>query len=101
MVRACRAKGAKIVVDSYGPGLSAIVHLGGLWAIKPNVEELAELLGRSIGDRPEEIIRAARTLTDRVDLILVSRGRHGVIAVTADYVIARAAAKIPAVCHTV
>ena len=101
IVRTCRAKGARIVVDTSGPALSAIVDAGGLWAIKPNVEELAGLLGRSIADRPEEIIRAARTLADRVDLVLVSRGRRGAMAVTADYAIARAAAKIPAVCHTV
>jgi 1-phosphofructokinase family hexose kinase len=101
MVRACRAKGARIVVDTSGPALDAIVDAGGLWAIKPNVEELAGWQGKSIADRPEEIIRAARTLTDRVDLVLVSRGRRGAIAVTADYAIARAAVKIPAICHTV
>jgi 1-phosphofructokinase family hexose kinase len=101
MVRVCRAKGGRIVVDTSGSALSAIVDAGGLWAIKPNLEELAGLLGRSIADRPEEIIRAARTLADRVDLVLVSRGRRGAIAVTADDAIARAAAKIQAVCHTV
>lgn len=101
MVRACRAKGAKIVVDSYGPAFSEIVDAGGLWVIKPNIEELAGLLKRPIADRPETIIREARTLSDRVDLVLVSRGRHGAIAVTADHAITRAAAKIPSVCHTV
>jgi 1-phosphofructokinase len=101
MVRTCRAKGARIAVDTSGLALSAIVDAGGLWAIKPNVEELAGLLGQSITDPPEDIISAARTLTDRVDLVLVSQGCRGALAVTADYAIARAAAKIPAVCHTV
>lgn len=101
MVMACRAKGGRIVVDSYGPGLSAIVGAGGLWAIKPNAEELAGLLGRSIIDRSEEIVRAARTLTDRVDLVLVSRGRLGAIAVTADTEVGKAAPKIRTVYHTV
>jgi 1-phosphofructokinase len=101
MVRSCRAKGARIVVDTSGAALRAAVEEGGLWMIKPNVEELAELVGRRIGDRPEAIGRAARSLTDRVELVVVSRGARGAMVVTQEFEVTQTAPKIRTVRHTV
>jgi 1-phosphofructokinase family hexose kinase len=101
MVRACRAKGARIVVDTSGPALAAVVDAGGLWAIKPNVEELTELLKQPIDDQPCEIRTAARKLTDMIDIVLVSRGQHGAIALTDLSETIQRAPKVQAVCHTV
>jgi 1-phosphofructokinase family hexose kinase len=45
LIDICRKRGTRIVVDSSGPGLEAVRQTRGLWLIKPNREELAELTG--------------------------------------------------------
>lgn len=81
---AVAAKGALLVLDSSGPAFDAAVTAGGLALVKPNDDELAELVGRplpTVGD----VTDAARTIiaagTTRV---LVSLGSHGALLVTAD-----------------
>ena len=84
MIRnACRS-GARVVIDSSGEALQCAVLAGGLYAIKPNLEELGQLLGRPIANEPTEIIAAARTLCDKAQIALVSRGADGAIVVTQD-----------------
>jgi 1-phosphofructokinase family hexose kinase len=100
MVRACQMKGANIVVDTSGPALDAVLDEG-LWMIKPNVEELGELLKQPISNQPCEIRTAARKLTDMIDIVLVSRGQHGAIALTDLSETIQRAPKVQAVCHTV
>ncbi|NLH15072.1 MAG: hypothetical protein GX455_00700 [Phycisphaerae bacterium] len=101
MVVVCQRKGSRIVVDSYGPAMRAVIDLGGLWIIKPNVEELNELLQQQVPDRSSAILTAARSLIDRVALVLVSRGRQGAMAVTGKSEIIEPAPKIRSVSHTV
>lgn len=84
MIKQSRSKGAKIVIDSSGPALTNAVKIGGLYLIKPNLEELSELLGHPVRNLPGEIIKASRTLCDQVGIILVSRGKDGAIAITRD-----------------
>jgi 1-phosphofructokinase family hexose kinase len=82
LVRACRDSGARIVIDAHGPTLEAIVDAGLAWLIAPNVEELGGLLGARVPDTPARLARAARGLLDKVELVLVSRGKKGAMAVT-------------------
>ena len=84
LIERVRDRGAKVVIDSSGPALARAVKLGGLYAIKPNLEELRQLLNRPIDNDPHEIIAAARTLKDKVQIVLASRGKEGALAVTAD-----------------
>jgi len=83
LVEHTRAAGARIAVDTHGRALKRLVDAGSLWLIAPNVEELAGLLGREIEDTPEGVAVAGRTLLDRVELVLVSRGAKGAVVVTA------------------
>jgi len=83
LVEAVRVAGARVVVDTHGPALKRLVEAGLLWLIAPNVEELAGLLGREIEDTPAALAAAGRTLLDRVELVLVSRGAKGAVVVTA------------------
>lgn len=73
-----------VVVDTSGAPLTAAVAHGGLALIKPNDEELAELVGaelRTVGD----VQRAAReVIAGGVGAVLVSLGRHGALLVRAD-----------------
>jgi 1-phosphofructokinase len=72
----CQEKGARVAVDSSGPGLAAVSRLRGLWLIKPNREELAELAGRPI-ETDAEIRAAATVLLDHADVIAVTLGAEG------------------------
>lgn len=84
IVNLCRSKGAKIAVDTSGEALKRIVDSGNVWLIKPNVNELSELLGEQIKDTPSSLARAGRELLNKksVDFVLISRGRKGAIVVT-------------------
>ena len=77
-------KGVNVVVDTSGCALQEIVRAGGLYAIKPNFEELCELLGREIDNDTASVIEAGRSLCDSVEIVLVSRGADGAIAITKD-----------------
>jgi len=84
IIKMCRDRGARIVVDTSGAPLKAVVDMGGIWLIKPNVEELAELLRENIADRAGSLVKAARQLTGNVQTLLISRAAKGALVVTAD-----------------
>jgi len=82
IIKSCKECGAKIVVDTNGDALKRILETGAVWLIKPNVEELRELLGEQVTDSPAGLVRAGRKLLDKVEVILISRGKKGAIVVT-------------------
>lgn len=82
IIKSCRQLGAEIVVDTYGDALKRILQTGEVWMIKPNVEELRELLGEQVEDSPAALIRAGRKLLDKVDIVIISRGKKGAVVVT-------------------
>lgn len=95
LVSAARDRGARVAVDSSGPSMAAAMaarpHL-----IKPNDEELAELVGReltTLGD----VRDAALGLVDAgIEMVAVSLGRDGALLVTAtETVHARATVAAP------
>lgn len=81
-VKSCASRGARIVLDTSGPALRQIVDTKRVWLIKPNVEELRELLGRKIKDEPANLAAAASGLLDKVEMVLISRGDKGALLVT-------------------
>jgi len=82
IVSDCRRRGARIAVDAYGQALRRLVDTGRLWLINPNVEELRELLDEDMPDRPASLVKAGRRLLDKVEIVLVSRGKKGAVAIT-------------------
>ena len=82
IMKSCRSRGAKIVLDTSGPALKQIVRTGAVWLIKPNVEELCELLGEKVKDGPVSLAEAGRKLLDNVEIALISRSRKGGLVVT-------------------
>ena len=82
IIKSCRQHGAEIVVDTYGNALKRILETGAVWMIKPNVEELQELLGEQITHSPAALARAGRKLLDKVDVVIISRGKKGSLVVT-------------------
>ncbi len=84
LVEFCRGRGARIALDTSGKALSRIVGTGAAWLIKPNVEELRELQGESVRRGPISLARAGRRLLEKVEIILISRGAKGSVAVSKD-----------------
>jgi len=91
LISSCRRRGARIAVDTSGDALREMVNSGParqiagscrIWLIKPNVEELRELLGEQIRDSAADLAKAGRKLLDRVEIVLISRGEKGAIVVT-------------------
>jgi len=82
IINSCRQRGAAIVADTYGDALKRILDTGAVWMIKPNVEELQELLGEQIADSPAGLVRAGRKLLDKVEVVVISRGKKGGVVVT-------------------
>lgn len=70
------------MLDTSGIVLREIVSAGGVWLIKPNVKELGELLGKQVADRAVSLAKAGRELLDRVEIVLISRGKKGAMVVT-------------------
>ncbi len=91
LIAACKDGGARIGADLNGPQLAVAVAAKPL-LIKPNVAELGELLGRDLSDASEDaLVEAARSTCDRVDTVLLTRGRDGALAVTAPRALAATA----------
>ncbi len=82
LVETCRRKGAQIVVDTHGPVLERLVEAKLPWLIAPNVEELGGLLGSRVPDTPAKLVRAGRSLLEKTEVVLVSRGGKGALLVT-------------------
>ncbi len=84
VVRACREIGAKLAIDAHGPAFKAIVEAKLAWLIAPNVEELGGLLGATVPDTPAKLAVAGWSLLDKVEVVLISRGKKGAMLVTRD-----------------
>lgn len=79
LIELAKKKNANVVVDTSGSALKKIVAKGGLFLIKPNIEELGEIIGRKIKNDEKEIISASKKLLNKSKMILVSRGEKGAI----------------------
>ncbi|NQX11079.1 1-phosphofructokinase family hexose kinase [Microbacteriaceae bacterium VKM Ac-2855] len=75
--------GVPLAVDTSGAPLSAIIAAGTASLVKPNLEELEELLGRSLPTVGAVVAGARELLRLPNARALVSLGEHGALLVTA------------------
>ena len=76
-----RASGAVVVVDAAGPALTAALEAGPD-LVKPNVVELAGIVGRDLSEL-HDVLQAAESLRrNGARVAVVSRGAHGLVALT-------------------
>lgn len=85
LLHAARSRRVRVAVDTSGPTLQHLVRdLSGIALIKPNTHELGHAVGRAlhtVGD----VIAAAQTLRERgCEIVFVSMGADGAIAVSDD-----------------
>ncbi len=80
LVQCCQDAGARVVVDTNGPPLLAMRDMP-IWMLKPNRQELAELIGKAIPTEAD-LYEAALKLTDRAKIVIVTAGADGAYIVT-------------------
>jgi 1-phosphofructokinase len=80
LVTRLKSRGKTVVLDASGPPFAAAIGTGPD-VIKPNIEELQELVGRNLANHGD-IVAAARQLIDRgIGLVAVSMGAEGALFV--------------------
>lgn len=84
LARLCRAQGARMVLDTSGPALSAALAEG-VYLFKPNLKELTDLVGRAL-ETPEQWQAAARqiVLGGQAEVVALTLGHLGALLVTRD-----------------
>jgi len=81
IIELVQKRGAKAVLDADGAALKAGLKARP-FATKPNVNELRRLMGRRIRGE-QELVKAAMDLNrDGIEIVMVSRGRHGLLVVS-------------------
>lgn len=83
LLRGASRRGTRCVIDSTGPVLRQALDVGGVFLIKPNLEELTSLAGEEVVG-PERLEQIARALVKakQCAAVLVSLGPQGAQLVT-------------------
>ncbi|QIF04963.1 1-phosphofructokinase [Roseimicrobium sp. ORNL1] len=84
LIRLLRQRGCKVALDTSGAPLRHALEAGPQ-IIKPNIDELATLMGAELNTR-ELVVEAARGILQQhgVELVVVSMGAEGAVFVTKD-----------------
>jgi len=93
LVRRCRDAGVSVAIDASGTALRRAVAAGPD-LIKPNLEELEELVDRSLNTLGEVYTAGAALVAGGVGAVVVSLGGHGALLVTSSTT-AHATAPVP------
>ncbi|MEX6504168.1 6-phosphofructokinase II [Pseudomonas zhanjiangensis] len=82
LLRDAARRGVRCILDSSGEALRQALDVGGIFMIKPNLNELNTLVGGEIGS-PQQLASAARQLVrdGRCQTLLVSLGAQGALLV--------------------
>ena len=87
MTRRFADAGLRVAVDTSGPALREAIAAGPD-LVKPNAEELADAVGRTLGSRAEVVRAAQELLAHGARRVLVSLGAAGAVLVDPDGVLA-------------
>ncbi|WP_421999268.1 1-phosphofructokinase family hexose kinase [Reyranella sp.] len=85
--RIVAARGARFVLDTSGPALTAALGAG-IFLLKPSLSELEAIVGRPVDDLPSQLAQAKRLVEDgAARMVALTLGDAGAILATADSVI--------------
>ncbi|MFN7101413.1 MAG: 1-phosphofructokinase family hexose kinase [Pseudorhizobium sp.] len=84
MARICARKKTRFILDASGDALVEALTVGGLFMIKPSLDELEGIVGRTLDE--DGAVAAGRELISRgaVQHVCVSMAREGALLITAD-----------------
>ncbi|MEP7193341.1 MAG: 1-phosphofructokinase [Actinomycetota bacterium] len=99
LVRRARVAGVNVAIDASGPPLRLAVAAGPD-LIKPNLEELEELVGRSLNTLGDVLHAGSDLVAHDVGTVVVSLGGHGALLVSPS-VVAHAVAPVSSPLSTV
>jgi 6-phosphofructokinase 2 len=87
IVEATRGPGRKMIIDSSGAPLKAVLQAGA-YLVKPSLSELRDLLAAALDTRADQI-KACRALIDekQAEVVALTVGEQGAILVTPDRVL--------------
>ncbi|MHC6227302.1 1-phosphofructokinase [Pseudomonas sp. X10] len=77
LLQQLKAQGLKVALDSSGEALRAGLE-SAPWLVKPNTEELGQVLGLEVHSYADQQAAAERLLTGGVEHVVVSQGEQGV-----------------------
>lgn len=84
LTRLARSRGSRVVVDTWGPALAAVLAEG-VYLIKPSLQELRELTGLPLEGEPQWREAAKRIiLAGQAQVVALSLGEDGALLVTPD-----------------
>ncbi|MCM8912916.1 1-phosphofructokinase [Pseudomonas inefficax] len=81
-----KAQGLKVALDSSGEALRVGLQ-SSPWLVKPNTEELGEVLGLAVDNPAQQRAAAERLLASGVEHVVVSAGERGVSWFTHDHAV--------------
>lgn len=95
LARLCRERGGRLVLDTSGPALAAALAEG-VWLFKPNLKELAGLMGRPL-ESSAQWQAAAREVVDsgRAEVVALTLGHLGAVLATREAMWSAPALDIP------
>jgi 1-phosphofructokinase family hexose kinase len=99
LVRRCRVADVNVAIDASGPALRLAVAAGPD-LIKPNLEELEELVGRSLNTLGDVLLAGSDLVAHGVGTVVVSLGGRGALLVSPT-VVAHAVAPVSSPLSTV
>ncbi len=85
LIQICQINGAKVCVDSAGYVLRACKPMKP-WLIKPNIDELAEMLETEINS-PEQAIEMKDAIREYVSIAIITAGAEGALLITKEQII--------------
>lgn len=82
LARILAGKGSHLVLDASGAALKEALQVGGLFMIKPSLDELEDIVGRSLDE--ESAVAAAQDLVERgcVRYVCISMAHQGALLVS-------------------
>lgn len=87
LVKTIQRHGNPVIIDTSGEALKKLAQLEGFYLIKPNLEELSQIVGKPIDNTPSAIVSAAQPLRAKSRYILISRGKEGAILISQEVVL--------------
>lgn len=95
VAQVARQLGARMVVDSSGPALTAALREG-VWLFKPSLRELSELTGKRLDTRDAQRHAAQALIAQgQTRMVALSLGAQGAMLVTADQCLQADALQVP------